>query len=214
MHLGSGARIQRVLNKALAGQIVTISVLGGSGITFFFPSFHTFQTQHTNDHAVSACHGAGDDPISPTCYPSCFFQWWNTVFPHRATELTNGALRRTKSGYFGYCNSLHFPDQTGLVSIELDTEDEPCVSFVSRLFLSCHLFLFASIAIGLLRRPCAHLFHTFLSSPKSHQARVAAHEAHPARLLIYPLPRLHHGFLSRPPFNPSPFPISQKHLAS
>lgn len=29
-HLGSGARIQRVLNRALAGQPVTISVLGGS----------------------------------------------------------------------------------------------------------------------------------------------------------------------------------------
>ena len=77
---------------------------------FFLSSFHTFQTQHTNDHVVSACHGAGDDPISPPCYPSRFFQWWNTVFPHPATELTNGALRRTNSGYFGYCNSHHLPD--------------------------------------------------------------------------------------------------------
>ena len=132
--------------------------------SFLFP--HTPQTQHSNDHAVSACHGAGDDPISPTCYPSCFFQWWNTVFPHPATELTNGALRRTNSGYFGYCNSHHFPDQTGWVIIELDTEDEPCVSFVPLPFLSCHPFLFASIAIGLLRPPCAQLFHAFLSSPK------------------------------------------------
>jgi len=31
MHLGSGGRVQRVLNRALAGQPVTISVLGGSG---------------------------------------------------------------------------------------------------------------------------------------------------------------------------------------
>lgn len=30
MNLGSGARVQRVLNKALAGQPITISVLGGS----------------------------------------------------------------------------------------------------------------------------------------------------------------------------------------
>lgn len=30
MNLGSGARIQRVLNRALAGQPVTISILGGS----------------------------------------------------------------------------------------------------------------------------------------------------------------------------------------
>ena len=30
LHLGSGARVQRVLNQALAGQTVTISILGGS----------------------------------------------------------------------------------------------------------------------------------------------------------------------------------------
>lgn len=30
-HLGSGARIQRVINKALAGLPVTISIIGGSG---------------------------------------------------------------------------------------------------------------------------------------------------------------------------------------
>ena len=34
LHLGSGARVQRVLNQALAGQPVTISVLGGSGTSF------------------------------------------------------------------------------------------------------------------------------------------------------------------------------------
>ena len=31
MHLGSGARVQRVIHKALSGLPVTISVLGGSG---------------------------------------------------------------------------------------------------------------------------------------------------------------------------------------
>lgn len=36
-HLGSGDRIQRVLNRALAGQPVTISVLGGSSeFSLFF----------------------------------------------------------------------------------------------------------------------------------------------------------------------------------
>lgn len=34
LHLGSGARIQRVLNQALAGQPVTISVIGGSSTSF------------------------------------------------------------------------------------------------------------------------------------------------------------------------------------
>ena len=135
-----------MLNKALAGQSVTISVLGSSGIPCSFLLSTHSRTQHRNDHAVSACHGAGDDPISPTCYPSRFFQWWNTVFPHPATELTNGALRRTNSGYFGYCISHHLPDQTDLVIIELNTEDELCVSFFSFVpFLSCHPFLSASI---------------------------------------------------------------------
>lgn len=32
LHLGSGHRVQKVLNRALAGQPVTISILGGSGI--------------------------------------------------------------------------------------------------------------------------------------------------------------------------------------
>ncbi|KAJ6463977.1 hypothetical protein C8R45DRAFT_1024810 [Mycena sanguinolenta] len=102
LHMGSGARIQRVLNKALTGQPVTISILGGS---------------------VSACHGAGDDPISPKCYPSRFFQWWNTVFPHPASELTNGAMRRTNSEYFAFCSTHHIPDSTDLVIIELDVDD-------------------------------------------------------------------------------------------
>ena len=152
MHLGSGARIQRVLNKApslfLAAQVCLFS--------FLFPPF---QTQHTNDHAVSACHGAGNDPISPTCCPSRFFQWWNTVFPHPATELTNGALRRTNSGYFGYCNAHHPPDQMDSVIIELDTEDERTflsfLSFLSLFFHATHFFSLLFV-IGLLRPPCAH----------------------------------------------------------
>ncbi|KAI0795708.1 hypothetical protein C8Q75DRAFT_747109 [Abortiporus biennis] len=102
-HQGSGARVQRVLSRALAGQPVTISVIGGS---------------------VSACHGAGDDPLSPTCWPSRFFNWWNEVFPHPASELTNGAMRRTNSAYFSFCNAHHVPDVTDLVIVELDVDDE------------------------------------------------------------------------------------------
>ncbi|KAF9452137.1 hypothetical protein P691DRAFT_661721 [Macrolepiota fuliginosa MF-IS2] len=102
--LGSGYRIQRVLKRALSGQQVTISIIGGS---------------------ISACHGAGDDPVSPKCYPSKFFDWWNTIFPHPATEITNGAMRRTNSDYFGFCSGHHIPDVTDLVIVELDSDDTP-----------------------------------------------------------------------------------------
>ncbi|KAI0039161.1 hypothetical protein FA95DRAFT_1528711 [Auriscalpium vulgare] len=103
LHLGSGARVQQVVHKALLGQPVTISVIGGS---------------------VSSCHGAGDDPIAPECYPTRFFAWWNSLFPHPASELTNGAMRRTNSEYFSFCNAHHLPDYTDLVIIELDTDDK------------------------------------------------------------------------------------------
>ncbi|KDQ56545.1 hypothetical protein JAAARDRAFT_179126 [Jaapia argillacea MUCL 33604] len=109
-HLGSGARVQRLIHKALAGQPVVISIIGGS---------------------VSACHGAGDDPLSPSCYPSRFFHWWNSVFPHPASELTNGAMRKSNSAYFGYCNAHHVPENTDLVIIELDADDEPNDDFLA-----------------------------------------------------------------------------------
>ncbi|KAH7926878.1 hypothetical protein BV22DRAFT_1032344 [Leucogyrophana mollusca] len=104
VYLGSGGRVHRVIHKAMLGQPVIMSVLGGS---------------------ISACHGAGDDPLSPTCYPSRFFQWWSSVFPHPASELTNGAMRRTNSGYFGYCSAHHVPDYTDLIILEFDVDDEP-----------------------------------------------------------------------------------------
>ncbi|KAH9034767.1 hypothetical protein EDB85DRAFT_1863703 [Lactarius pseudohatsudake] len=103
LHLGSGARVQQVIHKALLGQPVTISVIGGS---------------------ISSCHGAGDDPISSDCYPSRFFTWWNSIFPHPASELTNGAIRHTNSEYFSFCSAHHLPDYTDLVILELDTDDK------------------------------------------------------------------------------------------
>ncbi|WVO17560.1 hypothetical protein L204_105255 [Cryptococcus depauperatus] len=102
LHLGTGARVQKVLQKAMSGAPVTISVLGGS---------------------VSACVGAGNDPAHEKCYPHKFFDWWNTLFPHPANELTNGATPKTDSAYYAYCNGHHLPDKTDLVILEFDTAD-------------------------------------------------------------------------------------------
>ncbi|KAJ9103196.1 hypothetical protein QFC21_002619 [Naganishia friedmannii] len=102
LHQGSNARVQKVIQKALSGLPVTISVLGSS---------------------VSACHGAGDDPVATKCYPSKFFDWWNSIFPHPASELTNGASRNTDSAYYAYCSAHHLPDQTDLVILEFDAAD-------------------------------------------------------------------------------------------
>jgi hypothetical protein len=72
---------------------------------------------------VSACTGAGEDPVGTNCYPHKFFDWWNTVFPHPANELTNGAVKKTDSAYYAYCNSHHMPDKTDLVILEFDAAD-------------------------------------------------------------------------------------------
>ncbi|KAF8694383.1 hypothetical protein AX14_002059 [Amanita brunnescens Koide BX004] len=72
------------------------------------------------------CHRrihAGDDPIAPKCYPSRFFQWWNSVFPHPASELTNGATRRTDSRYFDFCSVHHLLDHTA------SSDDQPDPTF-------------------------------------------------------------------------------------
>ena len=62
-------------------------------------------------------------------YPSRFFHWWNSVFPHPANELTNGAVRKTDSAYYAYCSSHHMPDTADLVLLEFDAADPKCVSW-------------------------------------------------------------------------------------
>ncbi|KII91558.1 hypothetical protein PLICRDRAFT_38335 [Plicaturopsis crispa FD-325 SS-3] len=102
LHLGSGERVQRVIRKALAGEAVTISVLGGS---------------------VSACHGAASTALSPPCYPTRFFDWFTALFPHPGSEVTNGALRRTRADYFAFCSAQHLPDHVDMVILEFDADD-------------------------------------------------------------------------------------------
>ncbi|MBW0504757.1 hypothetical protein O181_044472 [Austropuccinia psidii MF-1] len=108
-HIGSCERIHRVIRRAMAGLPITIGILGGS---------------------ISSCHGLDataahplGNPIGPNCYPHRIFTWLNDVFPHPANELTNGALRRTGTAYYGFCSAMHLPDRVDLVIVEFDTED-------------------------------------------------------------------------------------------
>lgn len=133
IHTGTGARMQRVVRKALSGAPLTISVLGASSTSSSHPrsllSLHQADRHHLSStfFSVSACHGAGDDPISARCYPSKFFSWWNEFFPHPASELTNGAARNADSSYFAFCSEHHLPDKTDLVILEFDAADPKCV---------------------------------------------------------------------------------------
>lgn len=59
--MGRGARIL-MLNRALAGHPVTISVIG---VRVRVKGVYFNNRSHTT--IVSACNGAGDDPVSPVC---------------------------------------------------------------------------------------------------------------------------------------------------
>ena len=39
-------------------------------------------------------------------------------------------MRRTNAAYFSFCNAHHVPDVTDLVIVELDTDDDGCVTFI------------------------------------------------------------------------------------
>lgn len=55
LHHGSGARIQRLLTRALAGHPVTISVVGGSGI--YFASHPSSGLIYFDSFSLSRCWG-------------------------------------------------------------------------------------------------------------------------------------------------------------
>lgn len=84
---------------------------------------HRLLPTKADNGLVSACHGAGDNVVSPTCYPARIFDWWNQIFPHPSSELTNGAVRRSDSSYFSYCSMHHLPDHTDLIILEFDASD-------------------------------------------------------------------------------------------
>ena len=117
----------------------------------FFPSVFSYTPSSTYERlpfraSMPRCRGR---PYIPYMLPISLLPVMEHRLSHPATELTNGALRRRNSGYFGYCNSHHLPYQTDLVIIELDTEDESCVSF----FLSFLFRFFRASSVSFVPLP-------------------------------------------------------------
>ena len=218
MHLGSGARIQRVFNKALAGQTVTISVLGGSGITFSLSSFRTPQTQQTNDYPQcrhATVQGTTLYPLHAT-HPASS-SGGTPSLPTRLRNLQTAPCDARISGTLGTATPTIFQiKRIWLLLSWMRGMNRTFLSFIF-CFFSYHpfffLFFLLLFVIGLAWPPCAHpkyhTSHTALSSPNRRtfpdQARVAAHEAIPscssARLLTYPIPWLHSSSLGFYPFH-------------
>ena len=84
-----------MLDKVLTGQSIAISVLGGSGIPVFFPSFHTHPKLNIRMTPLQCQCAAvqGTTPISPTCYPL-----WKKETSTEGTGYRSSTLKRRGKG--------------------------------------------------------------------------------------------------------------------
>jgi len=95
--------------------------------------------------------------VASSCYPSKLFNWWNSVFPHPANELTNGAIKKTDSAYFAYCNAHHLPDKTDLVILEFDATDPKYVLPVKKCAAASGYYLRCADMLLVIRNGCSTL---------------------------------------------------------
>ncbi|BEI82030.1 hypothetical protein CcaverHIS002_0211900 [Cutaneotrichosporon cavernicola] len=94
---GSGARVQRVLKKAMAGEPIVTGGMGGS---------------------ISKGHGCKCDP-----WHIQMFQWWNQTFPHPENRHADGAVGARGSDYFKYCHHEHLDPDVDIIFIETSVND-------------------------------------------------------------------------------------------
>ncbi|GAA5957119.1 hypothetical protein JCM21900_003103 [Sporobolomyces salmonicolor] len=98
---GSGARLRRVLEKALRGEEVGIGVIGASV---------------TAGHAVPVREGVQR-------WPERFFDDFQKLFPR--AKLHVGAVAATDSKFFSYCFEAVVPRDLDLYLVELDINNSP-----------------------------------------------------------------------------------------
>lgn len=97
---GAWARARRAMAKLLAGEPITVGIIGGS-ITW----------------------GHGADP-GKTDWAARVFQWVNATFPGAKHRFVNGAIPAAPSSYFSMCYAWHVPEDADLVFLEFNVNDE------------------------------------------------------------------------------------------
>ncbi|BGO95547.1 formin-binding protein [Rhodotorula toruloides] len=96
---GSGARLRRVLKRALKGEEIGVGVIGAS---------------------VTAGHSV---PPGYQRWQERFFDDFKKMFPN--AKLHVGAMGATDSKFFSYCFGSLLPDDLDIYLVELDINDEP-----------------------------------------------------------------------------------------
>lgn len=107
-YYGSGARLQALASKLLAGRPVKVYTLGGS-----------------------VTGGGGSSYAPATAYVSRFFQWINATFPHSDHVFVNRAIPASTAFLFATCLSHHVPPDADLVTLEFTVNERKEAPFTS-----------------------------------------------------------------------------------
>ncbi|PRW60976.1 hypothetical protein C2E21_0414 [Chlorella sorokiniana] len=133
-YYGTGARLQAVAAKLLAGQPIKVYTLGGS---------------------ITRGGGARSEELK---YVARFFNAINASFPHRDHVFANKGSSAATSFFFAPCMSYHAPEGADLVVVEFtmnDPYDGPLTTAVRRsyesgerdLTLFAHYYDFPSVSV-------------------------------------------------------------------
>ncbi|PSC72893.1 photosystem II reaction cent isoform B [Micractinium conductrix] len=104
---GSGRLIERAAAKLLGGQPIKAYTIGGS---------------------VTRGAGASSDATS---YPSRFFEFLNSTFPHRGHVLQNKGIGATTSGIYSVCAEAIIPPDADLLVAEFTFNEPADIPFTS-----------------------------------------------------------------------------------
>ncbi|KAL7419642.1 hypothetical protein Q5752_005555 [Cryptotrichosporon argae] len=113
---GTGARVDRFLDKARRGKPFVVSAVGGSvskgrGLV---PPDGVYSSEGAEALATL---------YSPENLHVIVFDWLNKTFPHAENRFINGAQGGVGSGYFGWCFKEHIPEDSDLILVELGIND-------------------------------------------------------------------------------------------
>lgn len=112
VHVGTGYRVQKVLQKAARGERLRVGVLGGSGTTSLSISATMRPLAHVSRRAVSLGHGT--DPVTmhrnkygavplEAQYHQRIVKYLEAAYPQAQIDFVLGAKAATDSSFFEWC---------------------------------------------------------------------------------------------------------------
>ncbi|TXT11073.1 hypothetical protein VHUM_01824 [Vanrija humicola] len=185
-YAGTGARVQRFLEKALRGEPFTVAAIGGSvskgrGLT---------PPKNAPQDADGEIHGA-TTLYSRENLHFLVFDWLNATFPNAGNRFVNGAQGGVGAGYFAWCFKEHIPTDVDLVLVELGINDLNHLRVVAKYELLVRSVLELDSAPAIVNiETFTTLFHELISSSAMHNDVLAYYDIPSLSIRDVLLPRL------------------------